>query len=47
MTRPAPWQGRPPVSVCVDVDAARVVELIMARLAGPVQPAWSGHGIAR
>jgi len=44
---PAPWQGRPPVSVCVDVDAARVVDLILRRLAGPVQPASSGHGIAR
>ncbi|MGH3880806.1 MAG: nucleoside hydrolase [Actinophytocola sp.] len=44
---PAAWQGRPTVSVCVDVDAARVVDLMLARLADPVQPAWSGHGIAR
>jgi len=36
---PAAWQGRPTVSVCVDVDATRVVDLMLARLADPVQPA--------
>lgn len=30
---PAAWQGRPLVDVCVDVDAAGVVDLVSARLA--------------
>jgi inosine-uridine nucleoside N-ribohydrolase len=30
---PAAWQDRPLVDVCVDVDAARVVELVSSRLA--------------
>lgn len=29
---PAPWQGRPPVRVCVDVDARRVIDLLVRRL---------------
>jgi uridine nucleosidase len=30
---PGPWQGRPLVNVCVDVDAAAVVDLVSGRLA--------------
>jgi inosine-uridine nucleoside N-ribohydrolase len=29
---PAPWQHRPTVNVCVDVDADRVVDLVVSRL---------------
>jgi purine nucleosidase len=29
---PAPWQNRPPVNVCVDVDAPRLLALIAERL---------------
>lgn len=29
---PAPWQGRPPVDVCVEVDAPRLLELVRSRL---------------
>ena len=29
---PAPWQGRPRVNVCVDVDAPGVLDLVSSRL---------------
>ena len=32
---PEPWQGRPAVDVCVDVDAARVTSELLSRLAIP------------
>jgi purine nucleosidase len=47
---PAPWQGRPEVDVCVDVDAERVVAEILRRLSGSDSPpvgtpdAGGGHG---
>ncbi len=29
---PSPWRGRPPVNVCVDVDAARLLDLELSRV---------------
>lgn len=29
-----PWEGRPPVNVCVEVDAARLIELELSRIRG-------------
>jgi purine nucleosidase len=29
---PAPWRGRPPVTVCVGVDAPRLIDLVVTRL---------------
>lgn len=41
---PAPWQDRPAVGVCVDVDAARVVDLLLARLSPVGAPDAGGGG---
>jgi hypothetical protein len=29
---PLAWRGRPPVTVCVDVDAPRLIDLMLTRL---------------
>ncbi|HEY7597982.1 MAG TPA: nucleoside hydrolase [Actinophytocola sp.] len=41
---PAPWQGRPEIGVCVDVDASRVVGLLLDRLSTAVGAADAGEG---
>ncbi len=41
---PAPWQGRPAVDVCVDVDAKRVTAVLLDRLSTGAGDAGRGGG---